>query len=48
MPPIILPEARTNVAVLNMMMYYIISEGYVDAQFVDQRTEGYEAFKRKF
>ncbi|HPF11449.1 MAG TPA: formate dehydrogenase subunit alpha [Flavobacteriaceae bacterium] len=37
----------TNVAVLNMMMYYIISEGYVDAQFVDQRTEGYEAFKKE-
>ncbi len=37
----------TNVAVLNMMMYYIISEGMVDQGFVDQRTEGYEAFKKE-
>ncbi len=35
----------TNVAVLNMMMYYIISEGLEDAQFVSSRTEGYDEFK---
>ncbi|MDA0195119.1 MAG: formate dehydrogenase subunit alpha [Bacteroidetes bacterium] len=34
----------TNVALLNMMMYYIISEGLVDKDFVDNRTEGYEDF----
>ena len=37
----------TNVAVLNMMMYYIISEGLVDEDFVSNRTEGYEAFKEQ-
>ncbi len=37
----------TNVAVLNMMMYYIISEGLVDQGFVDQRTDGYEEFKEE-
>ncbi len=35
----------TNVAVLNMMMYYIITEGYADNTFVNQRTEGFEDFK---
>ena len=35
----------TNVAVLNMMMYYIISEGLVDEKFIDERTEGFEAFR---
>ena len=35
----------TNVAVLNMMMYYIISEGLVDENFVNMRTEGFEGFK---
>lgn len=34
----------TNVAVLNMMMYYIVKEGLVDQNFVDNRTEGYEDF----
>ena len=34
----------TNVAVLNMMMYYIISEGHVDQSFIDAKTEGYEGF----
>ncbi len=37
----------TNVAVLNMMMYYIIEEGLVDQSFVDARTEGYEAFAKE-
>ncbi|NND33459.1 MAG: formate dehydrogenase subunit alpha, partial [Saprospiraceae bacterium] len=34
----------TNVAVLNMMMYYIIEAGLVDQQFVDRRTEGFQDF----
>lgn len=34
----------TNVAVLNMMMYYIIEEGLADQKFIDRRTEGYEDF----
>jgi formate dehydrogenase major subunit len=34
----------TNVAVLNMMMYYIIDEGLVDQQFIENRTEGFEDF----
>ncbi len=37
----------TNVAVLNMMMYYIIKEGLVDENFVDSRTEGYQDFKNQ-
>lgn len=35
----------TNVAVLNMMLYYIIKEGYINDRFIDLRTEGYEDFK---
>lgn len=35
----------TNVALLNMMLYYIISENAVDESFVNNRTEGYEDFK---
>ncbi|HEY5689771.1 MAG TPA: formate dehydrogenase subunit alpha [Yeosuana sp.] len=37
----------TNVAVLNMMMYYIITEGLVDNDFIKNRTEGYQDFKRE-
>ena len=37
----------TNVAVLNMMMYYIITEGLVDDNFIKNRTEGYEDFKKE-
>jgi formate dehydrogenase major subunit len=37
----------TNVAVLNMMMYYIISEDLIDTSFVENRTEGFEAFKKE-
>ena len=37
----------TNVALLNMMLYYIISEGWEDATFINSRTEGYEEFKRE-
>ena len=35
----------TNVAVLNMMMYYIMTEGLVDEDFISNRTEGYDEFK---
>ncbi|MDF1695818.1 MAG: formate dehydrogenase subunit alpha [Saprospiraceae bacterium] len=35
----------TNVAVLNLMLYYIIQEGLVDIDFVERRTEGFEEFK---
>tara|TARA_R110002072_G_scaffold302938_1_gene490083 strand:+ start:11654 stop:14386 length:2733 start_codon:yes stop_codon:yes gene_type:complete len=34
----------TNVAVLNMMMYYIIEAGLVDTSFIETRTEGYDDF----
>ena len=34
----------TNVALLNMMLYYIISEGLEDKEFIENRTEGYEDF----
>ena len=37
----------TNVAVLNMMMYYIISEGLVDEKFIKNRTEGFNDFKKE-
>ncbi len=35
----------TNVALLNMMLYFIISEGWEDESFIKARTEGYEEFK---
>jgi formate dehydrogenase major subunit len=34
----------TNVAVLNMMLYYIVKEGLEDKQFIESRTEGYDDF----
>ncbi len=34
----------TNVAVLNMMMYYIIEAGLIDETFIETRTEGYNDF----
>ena len=37
----------TNVAVLNMMMYYIVEAGLVDTAFVENRTEGYDDFVRE-
>lgn len=37
----------TNVALLNMMMYYIIREGLVDWPFIEQRLEGYEELREK-
>ena len=35
----------TNVALLNMFFYYIITNDLVDHNFVDTRTEGYAEFK---
>ncbi len=35
----------TNVAVMNMMLYFIIQEGLADQSFIATRTEGYDAFK---
>lgn len=35
----------TNVALLNMMLYYIITEGLEDVRFIENRTEGYTSFK---
>lgn len=35
----------TNVALLNMMLYYIISEGAEDKDFITSRCEGYEEMK---
>ncbi|MCP4413837.1 MAG: formate dehydrogenase subunit alpha [Gammaproteobacteria bacterium] len=37
----------TNVAVLNMMAYYIISSGLVDEDFVASRTESYQDYKQE-
>ena len=37
----------TNVAVLNMMMYYIIKEGLADESFIGDRTEGFEDYKKE-
>jgi formate dehydrogenase major subunit len=34
----------TNVAVLNMMLYYIVKEGLADQSFIKERTEGYQDF----
>lgn len=36
----------TNVAVLNMMMYYIVESDLVDTEFIDTRTEGFLDFKK--
>ncbi len=37
----------TNVAVLNMMMYYIITEGLADEAFIAERTEGFDIYKKE-
>jgi formate dehydrogenase major subunit len=37
----------TNVAILNMMLYYIIQEGLEDKNFIESRTEGYEEFRQE-
>lgn len=40
------PRPGTNVALLDMLAYYIIEQGLVDEDFVEQRTEGFEAFRQ--
>ncbi len=37
----------TNVAVLNMMMYYIVKEGLTDRDFIAKRTEGWKEFEER-
>ncbi|MDX5479631.1 MAG: molybdopterin-dependent oxidoreductase, partial [Cyclobacteriaceae bacterium] len=37
----------TNVALLNMMLYYIIQENVMDKDFIAGRTEGFEEFKNQ-
>lgn len=37
----------TNVPMLQMMLYYIITEGLEDQQFIAGRTEGYEGFRQQ-
>lgn len=37
----------TNVALLNMMMYYIVAHDFVDSEFIAKRTEGYTDFKNE-
>jgi len=37
----------TNVALLNMFMFYIVSEGLVKQDFIDTRTEGWEELKKE-
>lgn len=36
----------TNVALLDMFIYFLIQEGLVDEDFVQQRTEGFAEFKQ--
>jgi len=36
----------TNVAMLNMLLYYIIREGLEDKAFIEARTEGYTDFRQ--
>ncbi len=35
----------TNVAILNMMLYYIVTNNLVDQEFIKNRTEGFDDFK---
>lgn len=35
----------TNVALLNMMLYFILSESWEDKEFINNRLEGWEEFK---
>ncbi len=39
------PRPGTNVALLNMLLYYVIDEGLVDHRFVQERTEGFDDFQ---
>jgi formate dehydrogenase major subunit len=36
----------TNVALLDMLLYYIVADGLENSEFIKQRTEGYEDFKK--
>lgn len=36
----------TNVAMLNMMLYYIMAENLEDKKFIEERTEGYDEFRK--
>jgi formate dehydrogenase major subunit len=36
----------TNIAVLDMMLYFIVKEGLAKSDFIEARTEGYEEFKK--
>ncbi|MBL0054523.1 MAG: molybdopterin-dependent oxidoreductase [Bacteroidetes bacterium] len=38
----------TNVALLNMMLYYIVKENLQDKNFIAARTEGYDEFKKAY
>ncbi len=40
------PRPGTNVALLNMLLYYVLDEGLVDHRFVEDRTEGFDDFRR--
>jgi formate dehydrogenase major subunit len=37
----------TNVALINMMLYYIMTESLEDKEFIKNRTEGYEEFRKQ-
>ena len=37
----------TNVAVLDMMLHFIVKEGWVDLDFVNKRCEGFEKFEEE-
>ncbi|VAW38556.1 NAD-dependent formate dehydrogenase alpha subunit, partial [hydrothermal vent metagenome] len=39
------PKPGTNVAILNMFVYYIIKNNLTDANFISTRTEGFADFK---
>ena len=36
----------TNIAVLDMMLYFIVKEGLAKSDFIEARTEGFEEFKK--
>ncbi|MBK7406984.1 MAG: formate dehydrogenase subunit alpha [Saprospirales bacterium] len=37
----------TNVAVMNLMLYYILVEGLEDKKFIESRLDGYEEFRQQ-
>jgi formate dehydrogenase major subunit len=37
----------TNVALLNMMLFYVLAEGLDDKVFIEKRVEGYDEFRRR-